>query len=62
MLILLPLQGVISFCVHTQGVALGYKILALLGRFINENCIISSSFESGLSARDASAGSFLFIG
>ena len=27
--ILLPLQGVISFCVHTQGVALGYWLLAL---------------------------------
>jgi hypothetical protein len=36
MLILLPLQGVISFCAHTQGVALGYKILALLGRFITK--------------------------
>ena len=26
--ILLPLQGVISFCIHTQGDALGYKLLA----------------------------------
>jgi hypothetical protein len=25
---LLPLQGVISFCIHTQGDALGYKLLA----------------------------------
>jgi len=33
MLILLPLQGVFFVCAHTQGVALGYKILALSGRF-----------------------------
>jgi len=36
MLILLPLQGVFFVCAHTQGVALGYKILAFSGRrFIN---------------------------
>ena len=26
----MPLQGVISVCIHTQGDALGYKMLAFL--------------------------------
>ncbi len=36
---LLPLQGVITVCVHTQGAALGYKLLPFQGVLLLEKLI-----------------------
>ena len=36
--ILLPLQGVITVCVHTQGAALGYMLLPFQGVLLPAIC------------------------